>query len=186
MCTSAKRGLICPLLLLVAVAAGASPASAATGCAAADSPPAQASTVAVAHSALCLVNQERTSRGLHALKANRRLAKAARGHANDMVANNFFSHDSLGGGDFVDRIFKTGYVKRHRFPSLGEDLAWGSGILGTPRSIVAGWMNSPPHRANILNRRFREAGMGVAFGNPSVGTEDGTTYALDFGSGGRA
>src|SRR5689334_19874995 len=125
MCTSVKRGLIYPLLLLVAVVAGASPASAATGCASADAPPAQASAVTVAHAALCLVNQERTSRGLRALKSNRRLTKAAAGHAVDMVTNNYFSHDSLGGGDFVDRILKTGYVLRKSFPSLGEDLAWG-------------------------------------------------------------
>jgi uncharacterized protein YkwD len=71
------------------------------------------------------------------------------------------------------------------FPTLGEDLAWGSGTLGTPREIVASWMASPGHRANILDRKFREGGMGVAFGDPGAG-EDGVTYALDFGSGGRS
>ena len=173
-----------PLLLLVAVAAGASPASATTVCASADGPTAQTSTVALANAALCLVNQERTSRGLKALKANRRLGKAARGHANDMVTKGYFSHDSLGGGTFVDRIRNAGYVPPKLFPSLGEDLAWGSGALGTPREIVQGWMNSPGHRANILSRKFREAGMGVAFGDVGAGS-DGTAYALDFGSGGR-
>src|SRR4051812_27692522 len=156
------------LLLLVAVAAGASPASAATVCASADGPTAQASTVALANSALCLVNQERTSRGLKALKANRRLAKAAALHARDMVARGYFSHDSASGGSFVDRIRHAGYVAPRVFPSLGEDLAWGSGTLGTPRQIVASWMNSPGHRANILSHRFREAGMGVAFGDPGA------------------
>jgi uncharacterized protein YkwD len=172
------------LLLLVAVAAGASPASAATGCASADGPTAQTSTVALANAALCLVNQERTSRGLGPLKSNRRLSNAASGHANDMVARGYFSHDSMNGGTFVDRIRKAGYVPARSFPTLGEDLAWGSGTLGTPRAIVAGWMDSPPHRANILSRKFHEAGMGVAFGDPGAG-EDGVTYALDFGSGGR-
>src|SRR4051812_37738387 len=173
-----------PLLLLTAVAAGAGPASAATVCASADGPTAQTSTVALGNSALCLVNQERTSRGLKPLKANRRLAKAAAAHARDMVAKNYFSHDSANGADFVDRIRKAGYVAPRVFPSLGEDLAWGSGTLGTPREIVDSWMNSPGHRANILSRKFREAGMGVAFGDPGAG-EDGVTYALDFGSGGR-
>jgi len=173
-----------PLLLLVAVAAGASPASAATVCASTDGPTAQASTVALANAALCLVNQERSSRGLKPLKSNRRLAKAAVGHAHDMCARGYFSHDSANGASFVDRIRKAGYVQARAFPSLGEDLAWGSGSLGTPREIVQSWMESPGHRANILNSKFREAGMGVSFGDPGAG-EEGVTYALDFGSGGR-
>jgi len=173
-----------PLLLLTTVVAGAGPASAATVCASADGPTAQSSTVQLANSALCLVNQERTSRGLKPLKANRRLGKAARAHARDMNLRGYFSHDSQGGGSFADRIRKAGYVPARVFPSLGEDLAWGSGTLGTPREIVAGWMNSPGHRANILDPTFREGGMGVAFGDPGAGA-DGTTYALDFGSGGR-
>jgi uncharacterized protein YkwD len=175
---------ICPLLLLTAVVAGASPASAATVCASADGPTAQTSTVTLANSALCLVNQERSSRGLRPLKANKRLAKAASGHARDMNTRGYFSHDTEGGGTFVDRIRKAGYMPARVFPTLGEDLAWGSGTLGTPREIVAAWMASPGHRANILDRKFREAGMGVAFGDPGAGL-DGVTYALDFGSGGR-
>jgi uncharacterized protein YkwD len=146
--------------------------------------PARASSVALGNAALCLVNQERTSRGLKPLKANRHLKKAATRHAGDMVAHNYFSHESLNGADFVDRIRKAGYVGPRAFPSLGEDLAWGSGSLGTPRAIVQGWMESPGHRANILEPKFREAGMGVAFGDPGAG-QDGATYALDFGSGGR-
>src|SRR5215218_8546437 len=113
-----------PLLLLVAVAAGASPASAATGCASADGPTAPSSTVVLANAALCIVNQERTSRGLKPLKSNRHLASAAGGHARDMVARRYFSHDSMNGGSFVDRIRRAGYVPRRALPSLGEDLAW--------------------------------------------------------------
>src|SRR4051795_5383795 len=173
-----------PLLLLVAVAAAASPASAATVCASADGPTAQTSAATLANAALCLVNQERSSRGLRPLKSNRHLAKAAGAHARDMCARGYFSHESANGATFVDRIRKAGYVPARAFPSLGEDLAWGSGSLGTPREIVSGWMNSPGHRANILERKFREAGMAVAFGDVGVG-ESGVTYALDFGSGGR-
>jgi uncharacterized protein YkwD len=114
---------------------------------------------------------------------NQRLSQAAAGHARDMVSRDYFSHDTQGGGSFVDRIVKTGYIVPNAFPSLGEDLAWGSGTLGTARAIVRGWMNSPGHRANILNRRFHEAGVGVAPGVP--GGSGGATYALDFGSGGR-
>src|SRR3954471_9108779 len=172
--TSMSRAAL-PLLLLVAVAAGASPASAATVCASADGPTAQTLTVVLANAALCLVNQERTSRGLRPLKSNRHLSHAAAGHANDMVARGYFSHDSANGASFADRIRKAGYVPARAFPSLGEDLAWGAGSLGTPREIVRGWMNSPGHRANILHAKFREAGMGVAFGDVGAG-EDGVTY----------
>lgn len=181
--TLRRRGFICSLLLLVAAAAG-SPASAATGCAAADGPPAKASNVTLANAALCLVNQERTARGLKPLRPNRRLTKAADAHSRDMVANNYFSHDSLDGRDFVARIRRAGYVGPRAFSSLGEDLAWGSGALGTPRAIVQAWMESPGHRANILFPKFREAGIAVAYGDPGAG-EDGAAYTLDFGSGGR-
>src|SRR3954453_4758854 len=95
------RGAI-PLLLLTAVAVGAGPASAATVCASTDGPTAQTSAVTLANAALCLVNQERTSRGLRPLKLNRRLTKAAAGHARDMNARGYFSHDTEGGGTFVD------------------------------------------------------------------------------------
>src|SRR3954453_5583611 len=176
---------IFPFLLLTTVVAGAGPASAATVCASADGPTAQTSTVTLANSALCLGNQDPTPRGLRPLKANKRLGKAAAGHARDMNARGYFSHDTAGGGTFVDRIRKAGYMPGRASPALGEDLAWGSGSLGTPREIVASWMASPGHRANILDRAFREAGMGVAFGDPGAGM-DGVTYALYFGSGGRA
>src|SRR6478609_1654262 len=98
------RGALPLLLLCTAVAVGAGPASAATVCASVDGPTAQTSTVALGNAALCLVNQERTSRGLKPLKSNRRLAKAAGGHARDMVTRGYFSHDSANGASFVDRI----------------------------------------------------------------------------------
>lgn len=173
-----------PVVVLLTVVAGAGPASAATGCASAGGPTATASTVQLADAALCLVNQERSRRGLKPLRLNRRLAAAARAHAADMNRRGYFSHDTAGGGTFVDRIKKAGYVPQRVLPSLGEDLAWGSGDLGSPREIVQAWMQSPGHRANILSRKFREGGMGVAFGDPGAGVQ-GVTYALDFGSGGR-
>ena len=64
---------------------------------------------------------------------------------------------------------------------LGENLAWGTGALATPRSIMQAWMNSAGHRQNILNREFREFGVGVAAGNPSARDGLGATYANEFG-----
>src|SRR5947208_16840460 len=99
--TCLRRGALIPLLLLTTVAAAAGPASAAPVCASADGPTAQTSAVTLANGALCLVNQERTSRGLKPLKLNRHLATAANGHARDMNVRGYFSHDTEGGGTFV-------------------------------------------------------------------------------------
>src|SRR6266404_6298350 len=124
-------------LLLGAVALGGAPsASASTVCAAADALPLKAAPVTLANAAGCLVNQERARRHLLPLRMNHRLVKAATGHARDMVSRDYFSHDTAGGGDFVSRIEQAGYVAPQTFPSLGEDLAWGSGTLGTARAIV--------------------------------------------------
>jgi uncharacterized protein YkwD len=165
-------------LVLSAVALGGPPsASATTVCASADALPLVASTAKLENAAACLVNQERTRRGLPALRQNRQLAKAASGHSRDMVSRDYFSHDTEGGGDFAARIRRAGY----RGYTLGEDLAWGSGTLGTARAIVRAWMKSPGHRANILSRRYREMGVGVALGTPGESGPGGATYAVDFG-----
>src|SRR3954453_19520875 len=107
--TCSFRSALLLLLLLVAVAAGASPASAATVCASADGPTAQASTVALANAALCLVNQERTSRGLRPLKSNRHLSHAAGAHAHDMCARGYFSRCPANGGSVAHTSRKSGY-----------------------------------------------------------------------------
>jgi uncharacterized protein YkwD len=57
------------------------------------------------------------------------------------------------------------------------------GDAATPATIVRAWMHSPGHRANILNRRFREIGIGVASGAPvrDGAAKSGATYATEFG-----
>jgi uncharacterized protein YkwD len=161
--------------------AGAPAASAAT-CGSTSAMPGQVSNAAMANSTLCLVNAERTQRHLHKLKLNRRLSRAAGGHAGDMVRQDYFSHDSLNGASFVDRIRRTGYLGGPRAWIVGENLAWGSGDRSTPAAIVRAWMNSPGHRANILQRRFREIGIGLAIGAPENPEGPAATYATDFGA----
>ena len=133
-------------------------------------------------STICLVNAERTERGLRPLRLNHRLAVAARGHARDMVRRDYFSHDSFSGASFVDRIRHNGYLRGRRAWVVGENLAWGAGNRSTPASIVRAWMNSPGHRANILQRRFREVGIGLAMGAPTGSFDTAATYATDFGA----
>ena len=81
---------------------------------------------------LCLLNGERSRRDLPRLRLNDRLSEAADRHSRDMVRNRYFSHDSLNGASFVDRIRRTGYLRSARSWSVGENLAWGSGNRGTP------------------------------------------------------
>jgi len=147
-------------------------------CASATANPSAANMGSISASILCLLNAERTAKGLSALKGNGKLAKAARAWANAMVARRFFSHDS-GSSTPLSRIKKTGYVRGNW--SIGENIAWGSGALATARAIVNGWMHSPGHRANILHGSFKEIGIGIRIGAPGQGLSGGATYVTDFG-----
>jgi len=167
-------------LLLVA------PAAALANCGrAADRDPAKAGgSVKAARSAtLCLLNGQRRKHHLGSLRFNRRLAVAALGHARDMVANDYFAHDTPSGQDFVQRIMRTDYVPAASAWKLGENLAWGSKAKSTPREIVRAWMASPGHRANILNGAFREIGIAIVVGAPVPRAgRAAATYATEFGA----
>ncbi|MEA2310326.1 MAG: hypothetical protein QOE28_294, partial [Solirubrobacteraceae bacterium] len=113
---------------------------------------------------LCLHNQIRAQRGLPLLHENVKLRRAAIGQSNDMVTRRFFDHTTPDGVTMVDRITRARYVNPRVGWSLGENLAWGTGDLGTPRGVMNAWMNSPGHRANILKRSYREVGIGIATG----------------------
>jgi uncharacterized protein YkwD len=141
---------------------------------------------AAAHDAtLCLLNRERATHGLRPLEAHDALGRAARGHSSDMVSRRYFAHTAPGNVTFIDRIRRAKYNPRGGW-SVGENLAWGSGSLATPVSIVAGWMRSPGHRSNILNGSFRTIGIGIARGIPvnasAAVARSGATYTTDFGS----
>jgi uncharacterized protein YkwD len=165
-----------------ALALVGAPAASAASCGSASAMPGEVPKAAMASSTICLLNAERTQRGLRPLKVNRRLARAATAHAADMVRREYFSHDTLIGTSFVTRIRRTGYLSGPRAWIVGENLAWGSGDRSTPAAIVRAWMNSPGHRANILQRRFREVGIGLALGAPEFPDETAATYATDFGA----
>jgi len=160
--------------LLDGVGAGA-------GCADGDMAPSAVSLPAVTAATLCLVNGERADRGLASLAPNAKLAAAASAYAADLVAGSYFSHTGRDGSSSLVRIQRSGYITRGAGYVLGENLAWGTGALATPRSIMQAWMNSDGHRHNILNPRFREFGMGVATGNPASRDGHGATYANEFG-----
>jgi uncharacterized protein YkwD len=158
----------------LAVPAGAS----AEACAHATASPSNVASKTAVRTTACLLNQERANRGLGDLRLNGRLSAAAARHARDMVRRRYFSHFSPSGSSFLQRIKRVGYLSRARSWSAGENIAWGSGGLGTPRAIVRAWMNSQGHKANILSRRFREMGLGIARRSPRG---RGATYVNTFG-----
>jgi uncharacterized protein YkwD len=166
---------------IAALALAAPAAASAADCPNAHVLPTKSGPAAARQATLCLVNAERTSRGMRALKFNGRLEKAASSYSREMVAHHFFDHVSPSGTDIVTRLRRVHYITPRISWSIGENIAWGEGSLGTPAEIVDAWMNSPGHRANILSPSFREAGVGVAPGLPQGGGQPGATYTLDFG-----
>jgi uncharacterized protein YkwD len=158
-------------------------AARAEACAGADVIPTQA-TAALAHSAtLCLLNRERAAHGLPKLRSQPTLRTVATRYASMMVSQRFFDHVSPGGSTLGTRIASSGYTRSSISWSAGENIGWGSGVEATPANMVAAWMASPPHRANVLDRRFQEIGIGVAAGAPAqLGPgEQAATYATEFG-----
>ncbi len=107
---------------------------------------------------LTLVNVERRKANLQPLTLNNQLGQAAQNHTNDMVSKSYFSHTSPSGGTMTSRVNATGYV----YSTIGENIAAGS---STANTTMTQWMNSPGHRANILNPKFRELGVGYAPSN---------------------
>jgi uncharacterized protein YkwD len=160
-------------------AAAAPATSAAATCDGARASAATASNRVLVRATLCVLNAERARRHLGALRLNRKLSAAARGHSRAMVEQHFFSHTSQDGTSFVDRIRRTGYLEGARAWSVGENIAYGSGRLSTPRAIGTAWMRSPGHRANILSTSYRSIGIGIVSGTP--GGDEGGTYTTDFG-----
>lgn len=140
--------------------------------------PTAANVAAIRASVLCLVNRERAARGLVALTGDARLATAAQRHAADMAARGYFAHTTPDGVDFTARIRAAGY---RDWSKVAENLAWGAGVKATPASIVQSWMDSPGHRANILDGTLRESGIGVVLAAPVAGVGGGVTYAHEFG-----
>jgi uncharacterized protein YkwD len=177
-----RFSFMCALAVLVALLATAPSAMAARACQSAGATPAKAAKRTMVRATLCTLNAQRERFGLRPLKLNKRLSKAARRHARDMVRRDYFAHDSLGGGSFVDRIRRTGYLRGAGRWSVGENLAWGTHTNSAPRSITSMWMNSPGHRANILSPSFREVGIGLALGAPGQGGGPAATYATEFGA----
>jgi uncharacterized protein YkwD len=174
------------VLALVAVAAALWPRdshTAADPCGTTTARPAAAGIAAAGQATLCLVNRERTQRGLPPLRENGLLSAASLEHSRDMVRVGYFEHTSADGRTVGDRLRASGY-SRGFSASAGENIAYGVGDKGTPASVVQAWMHSPGHRADILRPAFTEIGIGIALGAPEVPADEqkeSATYTTDFG-----
>lgn len=153
----------------------------ATACANADLQPDATNLPSVSDATFCLLNAERAARGLTALKPDRQLQRAALAHGGDMVDHQYFAHEGRDGSQPAERIRATGYLSGGGAWRIGENLAWGTGDLASPRAIMAAWMHSPGHRANILQPQYRQIGFGVIAGNPNAKDGSGATYVTEFG-----
>lgn len=104
---------------------------------------------------LSSTNQQRAANGVGALAVNSLLNQAAQAKANDMVSRNYWSHNTPDGNPPWVFINATGYS----YTKAGENLAYG---FASSADTVTGWMNSPPHKENLLDTAFTEVGFGYA------------------------
>ena len=168
------------VLLLTAALAMAGPAPASAACAGEgvqlgltfSGSVGSTDVAATERSMLCLLNEYRAANGLQPLVLDARLGRAARAHAEDMVARRYFSHYTPEGLGPTERARQQG------FPGgAGENIAYSS--LVTPRSMFEQWRTSPGHNQNMLGASYTVVGVGFALGMP-VGSR-GATGVQNFG-----
>ena len=119
-------------------------------------------------------NAQRANNGLGPLGLNSKLNNSAQAKANDMVSKDYWSHNSPNGDAPWVFFDAAGYV----YQKAGENLAYG---FSTSSATVIGWMNSPSHRANILDQTYNEVGFGFANSPNFVGTGPETVVVAHYG-----
>ena len=133
-------------------------------------PAAAATATTPQNRVVTLLNAARAKAGCSALKVNAQLTKAAQGHSADMAKRNYFAHNTPSGVTPWTRIANAGYPK----VTLAENIAAGQ---KTADEVAKAWLNSPGHRANILNCSLKSVGTGIA-----TGGSYGIYWTQDFGS----
>lgn len=140
------------VLAAIAVAAAAAlPASGSTA-------PAACPTASELETLTCLINRERAARGLAPARVSGVLARSSRLRAAAMVRCRQFSHTPCG-QSFASPFRRVGYARGSY--SVAENIAWGTGTLGSPAATVQRWLSSPPHRRVLLAPTWRELGATV-------------------------
>jgi len=124
---------------------------------------------------LSATNQQRESNGVGDLNLNGQLDNAAQAKANDMVARDYWSHNTPDGSPPWVFITNAGY----NYQSAGENLAYG---FTTSGDTITGWMNSAEHRANMLNGSFSDVGFGFANSANFNGSGPETVVVAEYAS----
>lgn len=101
-----------------------------------------------------LTNQARAKEGLSALQYDEKIADTARAHSADMAVRRFFDHTNPDGKSPFDRMKAAGF----RYSTAAENIAWNQ---RSPEAVMDSWLNSPGHRANILNANLTHLGVGL-------------------------
>jgi uncharacterized protein YkwD len=130
------------------------------------------------------VNAFRASRGLVRLRVSPALTAAATAHSTSMANKGYFSHNSANGTSFSQRLAYFYPAGGFRSWSVGENLLWGSPDIGAVRALKL-WLASPPHRANLLNSRWREIGLSAVHSTSAPGVyhnAPATIVTADFGA----
>ncbi len=106
---------------------------------------------------LSYTNNERSAGGLPSYSSNVKLSLAAQSKAEHMIENDYWSHyapDGTSPWDFIN-------AQHYTYQRAGENLAYG---FATSSGVLAGWMNSPAHKANVMDNGFTQVGFGIASG----------------------
>ena len=134
--------------------------------------PAPAPDTGVTGQVVTLTNAERAKAGCGPLSVDSTLTAVAQAHSQDMATHNYFDHNSQDGRSPFDRMTAAGYS----FATAAENIAAGQ---RTPQDVMTSWMNSPGHKANILNCALRQIGVGYA---TSSASQYGVYWTQDFGT----
>ena len=130
------------------------------------------------------LNRLRAQHGLARLRFSAKLNAAATQHSHEMARLGYFSHSSANGAAFWRRIERFYQSRGYRSWSVGENLLWSSPDVDAAGAIKM-WMGSPEHRANLLNRSWREVGLAAVHSDSAPGTYHGlgvTIVTADFGA----
>ena len=160
------------LCLLIAPVASSAPASARAR-----------SVTALNNQILREVNRVRVQKHLQPLVASIQLAGAAAEHSRSMASAGYFRHESADGSAFWRRIQRHYSASGFHFWAVGENLVWTSPDL-TAKQAVQIWMKSPPHRANLLSKRWHQIGLAAVHSASAPGSYQNravTIVTADFG-----
>jgi uncharacterized protein YkwD len=133
---------------------------------------------------LAEINEVRVEHDLQPVRLAHPLKGAARAHSSEMGRLGYFGHDSADGTSFWERVESYYASDGYRYWSVGENLLWSANAL-SPARAVAMWMDSPPHRQNLLDPDWRLVGLSVKQFPSAPGVYHGLTVTIvtaDFGT----